>query len=68
MLALSSHDEQAAYEFLEELRDLFGKQEILDEDNIRVSSVRSGNQFQQQAKAKPDTSTGNFSGRAQCET
>ena len=52
-LRFPSHDEQAAYEFLEELRDLFGKQEILDEDNIRVSSVRSGNQFQQQAKAEP---------------
>jgi len=44
------NDDQAAYEFLTELRDLFGKQEILDEDNIRTESVRSGNHFQQQAK------------------
>jgi FkbH-like protein len=52
-LRFPSHNEQEAYEFLEELRDLFGKQEILGEDSIRVSSVRSGNQFQQQAKAEP---------------
>jgi len=44
------NDDQAAYEFLTELRDLFGKQEILDEDNIRTESVRSGNQFQHQVE------------------
>lgn len=51
-LRFPSHDEQEAYEFLEVLRDLFGKQEILDEDSIRVTSVRSGNQFQQQVEAE----------------
>lgn len=42
-------DDQAAYELLEKLRDLFGKQEILAEDAIRVASLRSGGEFQQQA-------------------
>ncbi|HBB89373.1 MAG TPA: HAD family hydrolase [Blastocatellia bacterium] len=45
-------DEQAAYYLLEELRDLFGKQEILNEDTIRVSSIRKGNQFQQQLETE----------------
>jgi len=59
-LRFPSQDDQQAYEFLEELRDLFGKQEILDEDSIRVSSVRSGNQFRQQASAEPARSLETF--------
>jgi FkbH-like protein len=39
-------DEQAAYELLEKLRDVFGKQEILAEDAIRAASLRSSAQFQ----------------------
>ncbi len=42
-------DEQSAYELLAALRDLFGKQEILEEDAIRVASLRSGSQFQKHA-------------------
>jgi FkbH-like protein len=42
-------DEQSAYELLEKLRGLFGKQEILEEDAIRVASLRSGSQFQEHA-------------------
>ena len=41
-------DEQAAYELLGKLRDLFGKQEILAEDAIRAASLRSRSQFQQE--------------------
>jgi FkbH-like protein len=40
-------DEQAAYELLENLRSIFGKQEILEEDAIRTVSLRRGNEFEQ---------------------
>jgi FkbH-like protein len=39
-------DEQAAYDLLEKVRDLFGKQQIMEEDSIRVASLRSGGEFQ----------------------
>lgn len=42
-------DAQAAYELLEKLRDRFGKQAILEEDALRVASLYSGSQFQQDA-------------------
>lgn len=42
-------DDQSGYELLEKLRDLFGKQEIFEEDAIRVASLRSGEEFHEQA-------------------
>jgi len=48
-------DDQAAYELLEKLRDLFGKQEILAEDAIRVASLRSGSEFQKMGNESPQT-------------
>jgi FkbH-like protein len=46
-LHFPNHDEQEAYALLESLRDLFGKQEILEEDLIRSASLRQGSEFHQ---------------------
>lgn len=51
-LRFTSADEQSAYELLERLRDLFGKAAILEEDVIRVSSLRNSRQFQQSAHSE----------------
>lgn len=40
-------DEQAVYELLHQLRDLFGKEEITEEDSLRLDSIRSGQIAQQ---------------------
>jgi FkbH-like protein len=66
-LRFPNHDEQEAYEFLEKLRDLFGKREILNEDSIRVSSVRSGNQFQRQVEAETARPLENFLAEIEAE-
>jgi FkbH-like protein len=48
-------NDQAGYELLEKLRDLFGKQEILAEDAIRVASLRSGSEFQKMGHESSQT-------------
>jgi len=53
-------DEQSAYELLERLRDLFAKQAILEEDVIRVASVRGGSQFHQHAESESARPLQNF--------
>jgi FkbH-like protein len=45
-------DERLAYEALEKLRGLFGKQAILEEDAIRIASLRNANRFHQSAKSE----------------
>ena len=56
-------DEQSAYEFLETLRDVFGKPGIQEEDAIRAASVRSGTAFQRVAKGESDRSLKDFLGQ-----
>lgn len=48
-------DDQAAYGLLEKLRALFGKDEILAEDALRVASLRSSNDIQQLKSASPQS-------------
>ena len=60
-------DEQSAYELLEKLRSIFGKQEILEEDTIRVASLRSGSQFQQLAGNQSAQSLETFLAQVEAE-
>lgn len=59
--------EQEAYELLRELRDLFGRREILEEDNIRVASLRSGGQFREQAQSEAAQPLEDFLGQVNAE-
>ncbi|MGH9433097.1 MAG: HAD-IIIC family phosphatase, partial [Terriglobia bacterium] len=52
-------DEGAAYQLLQDLRDLFGKQAISEEDAIRLDSIRSA-QVMLEATQSPGASTDKF--------
>jgi len=60
-------DEQGAYDLLEKLRDLFGKQHIMAEDVIRVASLRSGVEFHQHAKSDSAQPLEAFLGQLEAE-
>lgn len=59
--------EQEAYNLLRELRDLFGRQAILEEDQIRTASVRSGSQFHQQTQSEAAQPLEDFLGQVKAE-
>jgi FkbH-like protein len=44
-LRFPRHDPQAVYQLLFELRDLFGRNKISDEDQLRLASIRAGASF-----------------------
>jgi len=44
-LRFPRHDPQATYQLLFALRDLFGKNKISDEDQLRLESIRAGAKF-----------------------
>jgi FkbH-like protein len=44
-LRFPRHDPQAIYQLLFDLRDLFGRNKISDEDKIRLESIRTGANF-----------------------
>jgi len=46
-------DDQAAYILLEDLRDLFGKEFVFEEDAIRLDSIRSGAELRNQKMNGP---------------
>ncbi len=46
-LRFPREDPQAAYELLERLRDLFGKEQISEEDGLRASSLRANTELRQ---------------------
>ncbi len=54
---------QAAYELLEKLRDLFGKDRISSEDSLRVQSLRSNAALQRDMDRSPDAASGEFLSR-----
>lgn len=54
------NNDAAVYQLLRNLRSIFGKQEILEEDAIRVQSLRSGKEFQVQAQNRPHRSLDSF--------
>lgn len=51
---------QAAYELLERLRDLFGKDKISEEDVLRAASLRANVDFQQRIKQTSQLESGDF--------
>jgi FkbH-like protein len=60
-LLFPREDPQAAYELMERLRDLFGKQKISDEDGLRSASLRANAEFQRGIKqASPETQSDFF--------
>jgi FkbH-like protein len=48
-------DDAAAYQFLEDLRDLFGKQSISAEDEIRLESIRASHRGAQARRSQGDS-------------
>jgi FkbH-like protein len=59
-LLFPKNDDQAGYQFLHNLRDLFGKQAVLEEDAIRVESLRRSVEFQVQSETMSQNSPGDF--------
>jgi len=55
--------DQSAYELMEQLRDLFGKETLSHEDTIRMDSVRQMNEFQD-AEGKPEGQSDQFLSQA----
>ena len=53
-LLFPKNDYAAAPAFLRNLRDLFGKAKVSEEDALRLNSIRSGAEFQQAAGATPE--------------
>ncbi len=53
-------DDQAAYNLLENLRDLFGKESILEEDAIRLDSIRRGAELRNQEVSASGSSADSF--------
>ena len=51
---------QAAYDLLEQLRDLFGKDQISHEDSLRVASLRSNSELQHDVGQAPQDALGDF--------
>jgi FkbH-like protein len=64
---LFPRDDDQGYELLEKLRDLFGKQEILEEDAIRVASLRGGEEFREQAGDKSPQTLETFLAQVEAE-
>ena len=62
-LQFSRDNPQAAYELLEKLRDLFGKDRISSEDSLRVQSLRNNAALQRDMEQSPDASSGEFLSR-----
>lgn len=60
-------DDAAAYELLRRLRDLFGKQELLEEDELRVESLRRAGEARDEAAAEPGRSLEDFLAQAEAE-
>lgn len=59
-LVFPREDPQAAYELLERLRDLFGKDKISEEDGLRAASLRANADFQQSIKQTSQEASGDF--------
>ncbi|NQT51558.1 HAD-IIIC family phosphatase, partial [bacterium] len=53
-LPFPTRDDQAAYALLEQLRDLFGKERVSDEDGIRLGSLRSASRPREHTTAGTD--------------
>ena len=51
---------QAAYELLEKLRDLFGKNQISHEDGLRAASLRATTELQHDKAESPSSAAGDF--------
>lgn len=66
-LLFPKDDEQAAYQFLVRLRDLFGKQELFEEDAIRAASLRRAAEFESGAASEPSGSLEDFLARVEAE-
>jgi FkbH-like protein len=60
-LLFPREDPQAAYELMERLRDLFGKEKISDEDGLRSASLRANAEFQRGVKQASPETQGDFS-------
>jgi FkbH-like protein len=59
-LVFPRENPQAAYELLERLRDLFGKDKISEEDGLRTASLRANADFQQRIKQTSQEASGDF--------
>lgn len=66
-LLFRGNDDQAVYQLLGQLRDLFAKQAILEEDAIRVESLRRAREFQDEAQSQPGHSLEDFLKGAEAE-
>jgi FkbH-like protein len=55
-LLFPSENPQGAYELLEQLRDLFGKEKILEEDSLRASSWRANKNLHDDQRSSPAAS------------
>lgn len=53
-------DPQRAYELIEELQDLFGKQSLSNDDSIRAASIRQNRQFVTAREAVPGNASDAF--------
>ncbi|HEX8286355.1 MAG TPA: HAD-IIIC family phosphatase [Pyrinomonadaceae bacterium] len=59
-LLFPKNDYQAAYRFMRKLRGMFGKQSILEEDAIRVESLRRAREFQNETIGRSSQSLEDF--------
>jgi FkbH-like protein len=59
-LEFPREDPQAAYNLMERLRDLFGKDKISGEDGLRTASLRANADLQQAAKQTSPEALGDF--------
>ena len=59
-LLFPKDDDDAAYALLIKLREFFGKPEILEEDAIRMQSIRSARDFQSRPEENADASVTDF--------
>ena len=66
-LVFPAEDVQAAYELLERLRDMFGKDTISDEDTLRVDSLRRSTAFKEAPQMASDSTDGDFLERVDAE-
>ena len=60
-------DDQAAYNFLEDLRDLFGKESVLEEDRLRHESIRRSSTLRDNGLNVSGSSAATFLARVEAE-
>ncbi len=66
-LLFPKDDEQAAYQLFITLRDLFGKQELLEEDALRAESLRRAAEFESRAQDAPSGALEDFLAHVEAE-